>query len=100
MVKIYGEAQTRIDAKEGEEFAIELPTALGYQWQLDPGDLPGVRLIEQRELQPRGPGIGAPALQRFLFRAVARGSLDVSLTNKRSWEAEPEKRCVFHVRVR
>ena len=88
MPSTYQQEDQQISAGTGETFVIELegnPTT-GYQWELSEGD-EQFRLVEKDYAQP-GSSIGAATKERFVIKALKRGSTTLTFKYKRPWETE------------
>jgi predicted secreted protein len=92
-----------IETRVGESFEVALegqPTA-GYRWRavLPPGARARLEPIGQTT-EARGSQLGAPAIQRFRFRALEPGTVTLDFHYGRHWETEPDPdRRRFLVRI-
>ena len=64
----------------------ETPTT-GFRWELDVVDGPLEPTADEREIAADAPP-GAGSTRVFRFRATERGSGQIALKNRRSWEGD------------
>lgn len=80
---------TTLKARRGEIFEIPLPAHLtaGYRWELEvpAGARQTIEFVEER-WDADTTRVGAPAVQRFRFRALAPGAVEVTFRYRRPWE--------------
>ncbi len=102
MERVYARSHSRITARAGETFALELEGnfTTGYQWRLEPdaAQAAGLRIVDQ-EMKPGGPGIGAGGSQRFRIQALSAGKHTLRAEYKRPWEATSGEQLVFEIDV-
>jgi predicted secreted protein len=82
----YGRSTTRIEARIGEPFVIELPVlaTAGYEWQL--ARAPESARLNDARTRPGGPATGGPSVQEFEFVATHAGEGLLVLACSRPWE--------------
>lgn len=85
---VYGEDDTTIAAKAGDEFVIELESnsTTGYQWTSRSSDEAVVSEQSNEYVQPSSDALGAPGKQRFVFAASQPGAATLTLLYSRSFE--------------
>lgn len=101
MEHVYGKSDTRIAARAGETFVVELegtPTA-GFRWTLSPDPADALRVVSH-DVQPGGPGIGASAKERFRIEALSQGAAKLRAEYKRPWESAVRQSIEFEVEIR
>jgi predicted secreted protein len=96
--------ESSIEVFVGQTFEILLPAGArtGFRWisAITKSQGKYVTLLEERT-EARSAVPGAPAVQRFVFRALAPASLDLEFLYRRSWErAREPKRHVVHLCIR
>jgi predicted secreted protein len=82
----YGRSTTRIEARIGETFVVELPVlaTAGYEWQLVRA--PESARLNDARTRPGGPATGGPSVQAFEFVAAHAGEGLLVLECRRPWE--------------
>lgn len=95
----YGKDTTRIQARVGERFVLELPALAtgGFTWLLNRN--PEVAVLSQERIRPGGPGIGASSIQEFEFAATRAGAGTLLMEYKRPWEGVEGKRLEIEIVV-
>lgn len=95
---VYGETDTAITAKAGNEFVIELESnsTTGYQWTARSSDETVVSEQSNEYVQPSSDALGAPGKQRFVFLASQAGTAAVTLYYSRSFEDGADAREVAY----
>ena len=104
-----GGVQTYVDSDEvvsigvNEEFVIALdsnPTT-GYNW-MEVHDGVVLSLVEERyDPDEKAPGlVGAGGTQYFRFKALKAGKTEITVTYKRSWEAESAEQKIFNIDIK
>jgi len=88
----------------GDVLAVELDSASGggYLWSVTRADPAVLETLGAETIPPPAEtrAVGAPARQRFLFRAVAPGSAGLELALARPWEGgEPRRRFALRLEV-
>jgi inhibitor of cysteine peptidase len=96
-----------ISVKNGETFAIELPSnaSTGYSWDLhlQSGQ---ASLVKQNFVSSAPPGrkgrVGAGGTSVYVYKADAAGTIEIDAEYKRAWETgtPAAKTCQFHVTVK
>jgi inhibitor of cysteine peptidase len=83
-----GENGSTVTAAVGDMVRIELAenATTGFRWQVASVDSSVLRL-QSDDFAPSGSGVGSGGLHVFRWAAVGRGSTDLRLELKRSWEA-------------
>jgi predicted secreted protein len=83
-------AEIRAVAGGTFEVALEGVPGSGFRWEaeLPEGESPIVALGEDVD-EPDPSRVGGSAIQRFRFRAVEPGALELRFVYRRSWEKEP-----------
>ena len=81
-----------IETRQGEvfEIALESSPTTGFRWELADPPNPLVQLISDT-IDPNMSASGAPAVQRFQFRAEAPGQCELTFHYRRSWEQKPPR---------
>ena len=99
--------RTEMTLTRGDVLEIQLPgnRTTGYLWEInlpESGKYP-LRLLDQGTLGVEGsdgtPKVGAPGLERFLFKATHTGKEVLLFRYRRPWEKEPPAQ-TFELRVR
>jgi predicted secreted protein len=98
-VRKYQKDTTRIRARIGESFVLELPSRAtsGYVWRLTRA--PEVAALREERVRPAGAGLGAAWKQEFEFVATAAGEGALVLQYKRSWEAAAREELAVTIAV-
>jgi Predicted secreted protein len=97
-VKTYVDAEETINTSVGQEFIIALdanPTT-GYNWEESYDDT--VLSLVEKKYNPdeKAPGlVGSGGTQCFQFKALKKGTTEITLTYKRSWETGSAEQKVF-----
>jgi predicted secreted protein len=97
----FGRGETRIDARVGEKFAVELeavPTA-GYQWRLDmpSGATPIALRSEEHAAASRA--VGGSSTQSFVLEAREPGHTTLEFVYGRPWEQRPLERHTVEIEI-
>lgn len=82
----------QLDVSVHEPFVVELSGngVGGYVWQLAaPPD--GIRVLSDRDVPPREPGVGAGGTKEFQLEAAGPGEYAVAFELRRDWEPEAER---------
>jgi predicted secreted protein len=82
----YGRHTTRIEARVGEPFVVELPVlaTAGYAWQIVRAS--EIARLEDARTRPGGPATGGASVQEFEFVATHAGEGTLVFTCSRPWE--------------
>lgn len=95
--------ETRL-ASVGERFdvTLEATPGAGFSWRMINGPPTNgpVRLVDGVWERASRDLVGAPARQRFIFEAVARGSITLVFCYGRAWETTVKQRRQITVTVR
>lgn len=102
-VKTYVDEEGVINTSVNQEFIIALdanPTT-GYNWE-ESHDEARLRLVgEEYKPEEKAPGlVGAGGTQYFRFRAFKSGTAEITVTYKRSWEADHIEQKVFSINIK
>lgn len=99
--------RTQMTLTTGDVLEVRLPgnRTTGYLWEMNlpkSGKHP-LTLVEQGTVGVEGsdgsPKVGAPGLERFLFKAIHTGKQVLLFRYRRPWEKQPPAR-TFELRVR
>lgn len=100
--KEYTASSQEIEIAVGEQFIIALesnPTT-GYMWEAD-FEESFLKLVQDEFQPPEDKDVvGAAGEQRFTFEGVKKGTSEVTLTYKRSWEEDFADQKVFVVSIK
>lgn len=88
----YGRYTTRIEARVGESFALELPVlaTAGYAWQIVRA--PEIARLNDARTRPGGPATGGASVQDFEFIATHAGEGTLVFACSRPWETTVTER--------
>jgi len=102
-LKTYTDSTTPITATIGQEFIIALdsnPTT-GSSWEeAHDANLLSLVSSEYKPSPKTPPLVGAGGTHYFQFKALKKGTTEITLTYKRPWESEIGKQEVFTVNVK
>jgi predicted secreted protein len=97
-------AFNKASVRKGELFSITLQglPAAGYLWAVQ-AEQGGVTLVDKFYSAVEGADprtVGGPCLETFVFRAERAGTIDLTATQARPWEASrPADSCKFRIDV-
>lgn len=101
---VYIDQGQTISTEIGEEFVVALdanPTT-GYNWE-ESYDETALKLVEKTfelgESDKKGL-IGAGGIENFRFKAIGKGTTEITLVYKRLWEQEIAAQAVFKVDIK
>src|SRR5262245_36030728 len=77
----------RLEAGVGQTLVIELESMPGAGVVWSPTPVPDDCTLTRSDSVPTGPGIGGPALQRFVFTCGKSGRRRLRFELKRPWES-------------
>ena len=102
--KVYGKDNTKITAKAGETFTIQLEenVTTGYRWSLTIADESVVKLTKDdyNTEQTDKKLVGAGGIRELTFEALKAGSTTLSLVYERSFDKHPDdQKITFNVTV-
>lgn len=82
----YGRHTTRIEARVGEPFVVELPVlaTAGYEWQVTRA--PEIARLREARTRPGAPATGGASIQELEFVATNAGKGVLVLACRRPWE--------------
>lgn len=88
----YGRSATRIRARVGEAFVLELPVraTAGYEWRVVRA--PETARVSGARIRPGGTALGASAIQEFDLVATLPGAGTLVVACKRPWETAAGER--------
>lgn len=95
----YGKDTTRIDARVGERFVIELPAAAtaGYRWIATWTS--DVAELAREQTRPGGPALGAKSIHEIELVGARPGTGTLALEYKRPWEKVEGERLAIAIVV-
>ena len=102
-VKTYVDEDGVLKTGVNQEFVIALdsnPTT-GYDWEASFDD--NMLSVVEKKYNPgeKAPGlVGAGGTQYFRFKALRKGSTEITVTYKRSWETDYAEQKVFQVDIK
>jgi len=88
-----------LEVQPGDSIEIRLPEnpSTGYQWELDPGLEPALRLVSTGYSANQQTGFGGGGERIFYLKALEPGQVDIEIELKRPWGGEVKDR--FRIRV-
>jgi inhibitor of cysteine peptidase len=94
-----GEDDTAITVAPGDPFVIELESnaSTGYEWTATTSAQSVVQQTDEEYIDPDTDRLGAPGVQRFVFRARSSGTATLTLRYARSFQADdPDAREIVY----
>jgi len=92
-------SEQELTVKEGENFSIFLDANLttGYQWQMDL-DRVFIQFLDVSYTPPSTELVGASGVEKFDFKAVSKGMVNIIFSYLRPWEEKaPIKKIIYNL---